>query len=173
MDQGPGSQARRNLYEWIVNENGGRGYVDVDLYMVGAGFDAVQDDWRFGAAAFAVGTSLDDKGNEADRLTTAAYRDDDEVGLSAALLPNAYLIYDFDDERTRSTGLVGGFAGPFFGLSAFFTSTWLEGWRWTTSVEYASSLGDQLLDELNSEEGAYAIEEDASLGVGIGVLYEF
>lgn len=167
------SRAIRSLYEWTVDENGGRGYVDVDLVMAGAGFDALYDDWRFGTSVFAVGTRLGDKAKEAEQLAETAYSDDDAVGTSTTLLPNAYVIRDFNDERTRSAGLVGGFAGPFFGLSAFFTSTWLDGWRWTASVEYATALGDQLLDELNSESGAYEIEEDASLGVGIGLLYEF
>lgn len=167
--------AVRELYEWIVNENGGRGYVDVDMLMVGAGFDALYDHWRFGAAGFAVSTEFGGKAQEADRLVRAAYSSDDGVGLGleAEFIPNAYLIYDFDEERTRSTGLVGGFAGPIVGLSAFYSDTWLDNWRWTTSLEYSASLGDTLLSELNTDSETYELEDFASLGVRLGVLYEF
>ncbi len=169
----PRSQATRDLYEWIVNENGGRGYVDVDLYMVGAGFDALYDHWRFGASGFFVGTSLSGEASEADRLVQAAYSDDDNVGFSAEFLPNAYLFYDFDEERTETIGFVGGFAGPLLGLTAFYSGTWLDNLRYTASLEYAVALSDQLLDELNSESGAYELESAASFGARLGVLYEF
>ena len=167
------SRARRNLYEWIVDENGGRGYVDVDFLMVGGGFDALYDHWRFGASAFVVSNRLDDRAKEADRLVQAAYSDDDAVGFSTEVLPNAYVFYDFDEERTRTTGLVGGFAGPFFGLSAFYTSRWLDDWRWTASLEYAVAISDQLLSELNSDSESYELEDAAALGVRLGAVYEF
>ena len=167
------SGARRDLYEWIVNENGAQGYVDVDLLMIGAGFDAVHDRWRFGASAFVLNTMLDDEAEEADRLVQAAYHGDDGVGMSTVFLPNAYVFRDFDSERTRTLGFVGGFAGPFLGLSTFYSSTWLDNWRWTTSVEYAVAVSDELLNELNSDSGDYELEGTASLGVRLGVLYEF
>ena len=168
------SQATRELYQWIVNENGGRGYVDVELYMAGAGFDALYDHWRFGASGFVVGTSLSGEASEADRLVQAAYsEDDDSVGFSSEFLPNAYLFYDFDEERTETIGFVGGFAGPLFGLSTFYTGTWLDNLRYTASLEYAVVLSDLLLDELNSESGAYELESAASFGARFGVLYEF
>ena len=167
------SQAARELYEWIVNENGGRGYVDVDFYMAGAGFDALYDHWRFGASGFFVGTSLSGEASEADRLVQAAYSDDDNVGFSSEFLPNGYLFYDFDEERTETVGFIGGFAGPFLGLSTFYTGTWFDNLRYTASLEYAVALSDQLLDELNSESGAYELESTASFGARLGVLYEF
>jgi len=165
--------ARRSLYNWIVEQNAGRGYVEVDLLMAGVGFDAVYDHWRFGTAAFVASTKLSDKAKEADRLAEAAYTDDDGVGFSSEVLPNAYVLYDFDEERTTTAGFVGGFAGPFLGLSAFFTSTWFENWRGTASVEYAVALSDQLLDELNSDAGAYELKDDAAFGVRLGLVYEF
>ena len=167
------SQATRELYEWIVNENGGRGYVEIDLYMFGAGFDALYDHWRFGASGFVVGTSLSGEASEADRLAKAAYDDDDSVGFSSEFLPNAYIFYDFDEERSETIGFVGGFAGPFLGLSAFYTGTWLDNLRYTASLEYAVALSDQLLDELNSDSGAYELEDTASVGARFGVVYEF
>ena len=166
-------QARRDLYNWIVDENGGRGYVDIDVLMVGVGFDALYDHWRFGAAALAVSTTLDGNAGEADRLVQAAYSDDDGVGFETAFAPNAYLIYDFNEERTRSTGLVGGFAGPFFGLSAFYSNQWLDNWRWTAALEYVSAVSDQLLSEFNSDGGAYELEDIAALGLRLGIVYEF
>ena len=169
-----GDSSRRALYEWIVNENNGQGYVDVSMFMVGGGFDALYDHWRFGASVFNVGTDLEGKAEEADRRVQAAYPGDDEaVGFESVLLPTAYLIYDFDEERTRSVGLVGGFGGPFFGLSAFYSNTWFDHWRWIASLEYAETLSDQLIDEINSDSGAYELEDAASLGVRLGVLYEF
>ncbi len=166
------SVARRGLYDWMVNQNNGRGYVDVNLLMAGAGFDALYDHWRFGAAVFVVETLLTGKAEEADRLVKAAYPGDDGIGFSGAL-PNAYILYDFDEERTTTAGLVGGFAGPFLGVSTFYTSTWFENWRWTASVEYATALSDQLADELNSDSGAYELEDAAALGVRLGLVYEF
>ena len=163
---------RRVLYDWMVDQNNGRGYVDVNLLMAGAGFDALYDHWRFGAAVFVVDTLLTGKAKEADRLVKAAYPGDDGVGFSGAL-PNAYVLYDFDEERTTTAGLVGGFAGPFLGVSTFYTSTWFENWRWTASLEYAVSMSDQLLDELNSDSGAYELEDDVALGVRLGLVYEF
>ena len=164
--------ARGVLYDWMVDQNNGRGYVDVNLLMAGAGFDALYDHWRFGAAVFVVDTLLTGKAKEADRLVKAAYPGDDGVGFSGAL-PNAYVLYDFDEERTTTAGLVGGFAGPFLGVSTFYTSTWFENWRWTASLEYAVSMSDQLLDELNSDSGAYELEDDVALGVRLGLVYEF
>ena len=169
-----GDTSREELYEWIVNENNGQGYVDVSMFMVGAGFDALYDHWRFGASVFNVGTDLEGKAEEADRRVRAAYPGDDEaVGFESVLLPTAYLIYDFDEERTRSVGLVGGFGGPFFGLSAFYSNTWFDNWRWIASLEYTETLSDQLIDEINSDSGTYELEDAASLGVRLGVLYEF
>ena len=167
------SGPRRALFDWLVDENGGRGYVDVDLLMIGAGFDAVYDHWRFGASAFALNTMLDDKAEEADRLVLAAYGDDEGVGMSTVFLPNAYVFRDFDAERTRTLGFVGGFAGPFLGLSTFYSSTWLDNWRWTTTVEYTVAMSDELLNELNSDSGDYELEGIGSFGVRLGALYEF
>ncbi len=165
-------RARRGLYDWMVDNNNGRGYVDVNLLMAGAGFDALYDHWRFGAAVFVVDTVLSGKAKEADRLVKAAYPGDDGIGFSGAL-PNAYIFYDFDEERTTTAGLVGGFAGPFLGVSTFYTSTWFENWRWSASVEYAAAMSDQLMDELNSDSGAYELEDAAALGVRLGLVYEF
>ena len=172
-DQSTESRARRDLFEWIVDENGGRGYVDIDLLMIGAGFDAVYDRWRFGASAFALNTMLGDQAEEADRLVQAAYSSDEGVGMSTVFLPNAYVFRDFDAERTRTLGVVGGFAGPFLGLSTFYSSMWSDNWRWTTSLEYTVAMSDELLNELNSDSGEYELEDIASLGVRLGVLYEF
>ena len=170
---GDSSRAQRALYEWIMEENGGRGYVDVDMLMVGVGFDALYDHWRFGAAAFSLSTELDGKAAEADRLARAAYGGSDEAVGFSTVVPNAYMIYDFDEERTSSTGLVGGFVGPIFGLSAFYSNTWLDNWRWTAALEYAASISDELLSELNSDSETYELEDIGSLGVRLGVLYEF
>lgn len=167
------TQATRDLYEWIVNENAGRGYVDVDLLMAGAGFDALYDHWRFGASGFLVSTMLSAEAKEADRLVQAAYDDDDGVGFDSEFLPNAYVFYDFDEERTSTAGFIGRFAGPFLGLSVFYSSTWLDNLRWTASLDHTVALSDQLLDELNSDPGAYELEDSASVGGRLGVLYEF
>ena len=167
-------QARSNLYQWILNENGGKGYADIDVLMMGAGFDAVFDRWRFGAAAFTFNTSLGANAEEANRLMRAAYPgEDDAIDSDTVWLPNFYLIRDFDDERTRSTGLIAGFAGPFLGVSAFYTGSWLEGWRWTASAEYAALVSDEMLSDVNSEDDTYEIENFATLGARIGFLYEF
>lgn len=170
---GSDGEARRGLYQWILNENGGRAYADIDVLMIGAGFDALFDRWRFGAAAFTFNTSLGAKAQEADRLVKAAYPGDDGIGTDSVVLPNAYLIRDFNDERTRSAGLIGGFAGPFLGMSAFYSSSWLDGWRWTASLEYAALVSDEMLSEVNSDDGTYELEDFATLGARIGFLYEF
>ncbi len=167
------SAARRDLYEWIVEQNSGRGYVDVNFIMAGAGFDALYDHWRFGVAVFVAEPTLTGQAKEADRLVKAAYPGDDGVGFSGGVLPNAYILYDFDEERTTTAGFVGGFAGPFLGLSAFYTRTWFDNWRWSASVEYAAALSDQLLDELNSDSGTYELEDAAAWGARLGLVYEF
>ncbi len=170
---GDPGEARRELYQWILNENGGRAYADIDALMMGAGFDALFDRWRFGAAAFTFNTSLGAEAEEANRLVKAAYPGDDGIETDTVWLPNAYLIRDFNEERTRSTGIIGGFAGPFFGLSAFYSSTWLDDWRWTASLEYAGVVSDQMLSDVNDDDGRYELDNIATLGARIGFLYEF
>ena len=167
-------EARRDLFQWILNENGGRAYADIDVLMMGAGFDALFDRWRFGAAAFTFNTSLGANAREANRLMQAAYPSNDEaIGTDTVWLPNFYLIRDFNDERTRSTGLLAGFAGPFLGVSAFYSSSLLDGWRWTASAEYAAVVSDEMLSDVNSDDDTYEIDNLATLGARIGFLYEF
>ena len=172
--EGDNRSAKMMLYEWIRNENGGKGYADIDVLMIGAGFDAVFDRWRFGGAAFTFDTSLSSKAEEANRLMRAAYpNEDDAIDSDTVWFPNFYVIRDFNDERTRSTGLLAGFAGPFLGVSAFYTGSWFEGWRWTASAEYAALVSDEMLSDVNSEDDTYEIENFATLGARIGFLYEF
>jgi hypothetical protein len=179
------------LYEWIVNQNGGRGYVDLDTLFVQAGFGADYDAWEFGVNFILFENILDSAGKEANRLYKranpgiASPLESGEEELERIPFPTIYIFYNFGEEDKHRLGFVGGFTGLAAGASIFYTGPIYlgrgvldESVHWTLGADYVTSLSSQLItqaqeqnnDTINSR---VSVASPFTFAVRVGANLEF
>ncbi len=175
-------QRQDDLFNWISDMNGGRGYVDVDAIMVQLGFDARYDRWNFGLSLLLFQTLLSDEADRANALYKAAFPGSDSVldesDFGGIPLPTAYVFYDFGAEQQHTLGFAGGFLGVVAGVSVFYTGSKLlnEHLNWTVSVDYTTSIANQLIADSNENRqqgGDSELSDDFSLSFRVGATLEF
>ncbi len=171
------------FFNWIVRDNRGRGYVDVDAIMVQLGFDARYDRWNFGLSILLFQSLLSGEADRANDLYKAAFPGNDsqldEGDFDGIPLPTVYVFYDFGLEKEHTVGLAGGFLGIVAGVSVFYTGSKLfnEHLNWTAAVDYTTSLASQLIADSNDNrqgnEGSTELSEEFSLTFRVGATLEF
>ena len=175
--------AAKAFFDFIVNENDNKGYVDVGNIRGQVGFSADYGAWDFGLSLLFFQSILDDKAQKASDLYEA-YRpndsnplDSDVIGIP--VLPTAYLFYGFGLDDRHKIGLFGGFLGVVAGGALVYTGTNLFGEyiNLTGSLEYTTSLASQLISDLEESERAadqsVSLASDLSFSFRIGASFEF
>ena len=173
--------AHDNYFDWIIRDNGGRGYVDTSMLMIQVGADARYDRWNFGLSVLFLQSFLSSEADRVDALYKAAYPNDtspfEEADFEGLPLPTAYVFYDVDAEKQHSIGLAGGFLGIFLGGSIFYVGQFFDQhFTWTVAVDYSTSLANQLIADSNQNaqgRGDTSQLEDFSLSFRAGATLEF
>ena len=182
---------RRDLFKWIVDSNGGRGYVDVDTILAQVGFSADYDNWDFGLNVLLFTSLLSDEADRANELYKKAYPGNDSLldsnDFDGIPLPTAYVFYNFGADKQHRIGFVAGFLGIAAGANVFYTGPLYLGLdalderiNWTLSADYTTSLASQLIGSTEDNErsggaGDSQVEltSDFAFSVRAGATLEF
>ncbi|MDD9823491.1 MAG: hypothetical protein OXU98_11530, partial [Gammaproteobacteria bacterium] len=147
--------------------NNGKLYIPVDRYIFGIGAESDRDDWRFDFNLFAIDDRFDSTGDRLIELEEAAgFETDRDTLVFPAISVARYL----GGDKEREAGVLAGFLGAYFGVSAYYTAKIGDDFRWTAGVEAASSLRDQFLSE---REDRYELADDLSAGFRVSAIYNF
>lgn len=157
----------RAYFDAVVNDNAGKLYIPVDRYIFGIGAESDRDDWRFDFNLFAIDDRFDSAGQRLIDLEEAAGFDTDRDTL---VFPAVSVARYLGGDKEREAGVLAGFLGAYFGVSAYYTSTIGDDFRWTAGIEAASSLRDQFLSE---REDRYELADDLSAGFRVSAIYNF
>ncbi len=169
------SALRQIYYDWIVDANGGRGYINVDYIFGGVGFDADYGRLDFGLSAIFFIPTLSGNARQAERLfEAAAPNSDEEIGLNE-IFPTAYVTYDLDAAGDHQIGLAAGVLGPVFGVSSFYIGKWRDNLSWLGEIGVRRLVSDQLL--VDTEDAGrnqnVDLEDDISFEVRLGLIWDF
>lgn len=159
--------AHRRYFDAVVTENAGKLYIPVDRYIFGIGAESDRDDWRFDFSLFAIDDRFDSKGKRLIDLEEAAGFETDRDTL---VFPAVSVARYLGDDKAREAGVLAGFLGAYFGVSAYYTAKIGDDFRWTAGIEAASSLRDQFLSE---REDRYELADDLSAGFRVSAIYSF
>jgi len=159
--------AYETYFDAIIDDNAGKLYIPVDRYIFGIGAESDRDDWRFDFNLFAIDDRFDSQGQRLIDLEKAAGFDTDRDTL---VFPAVSVARYLGGDKSREAGVLAGFLGAYFGVSAYYTSTIGDDFRWTAGVEAASSLRDQFLSE---REDRYELADDLSAGFRVSAIYNF
>ena len=177
------------LFEWVVDSNKGRGFVEVATLAAQVGVEADYDSWNFGINVLIFQPLLTGKAERANKLYKAAYQSDtsqlDGGDFDGIPFPTAYVFYNFGEENKHRVGLVGGFLGIVAGVNAFYTGPLYFGVNalderinWTVSADYTTSLASQLLSDTqegdrSSGGNEVALTSTFALSFRAGAVFEF
>ncbi|MDD9812092.1 MAG: hypothetical protein OXU71_10365 [Gammaproteobacteria bacterium] len=160
----------KNYYDYfqaVQSTNNGKLYIPVDRYIFGIGAESDRDDWRFDFNLFAIDDRFDSTGDRLIELEEAAgFETDRDTLVFPAISVARYL----GGDKEREAGVLAGFLGAYFGVSAYYTAKIGDDFRWTAGVEAASSLRDQFLSE---REDRYELADDLSAGFRVSAIYNF
>ena len=160
-------RANRDYFEEVIMNNNGKLYIPVDRYIFGIGAESDRDDWRFDFNLFAIDDRFDSTGDRLIELEEAAgFETDRDTLVFPAISVARYL----GGDKEREAGVLAGFLGAYFGVSAYYTAKIGDDFRWTAGVEAASSLRDQFLSE---REDRYELADDLSAGFRVSAIYNF
>ena len=159
--------AYKSYFDEVLSANNGKLYIPVDRYIFGIGAESDRDDWRFDFNLFAIDDRFDSTGDRLIELEEAAgFETDRDTLVFPAISVARYL----GGDKEREAGVLAGFLGAYFGVSAYYTAKIGDDFRWTAGVEAASSLRDQFLSE---REDRYELADDLSAGFRVSAIYNF
>jgi len=157
----------KTYFDAVIEDNAGKLYIPVDRYIFGIGAESDRDDWRFDFSLFAIDDRFDGDAQRLIDLEEAAGFDTDRDTL---VFPAVSVARYLGGDKSREAGVLAGFLGAYFGVSAYYTATIGDDFRWTAGVEAASSLRDQFLSE---REDRYELADDLSAGFRVSAIYSF
>ena len=170
---GDGGDTRiQNFLNRIRTENDGKLFLPVDRQIFAFGADSDRENWRFNLSLMGFNETYEKQELVDEEELIFGSQDRGSV-----VFPVANIARYIGGNKRKELGFIGGFLGPYAGVSVYYKSHIGENLRWLVGGEALQSLRNDLAADSNTEEETnsdrYELADDVATGLRLSLIYDF